>query len=119
MESVHGVPSQQLLGVVRGVRSRWRAKRALRGAAITIGAGFLVLLASSYAMHALKYSDGAVLGARIVAALAIVALAVWFIVLPILPRVRDEQVALYLEEHEPTLDATVVTAVEVQNGGAN
>ena len=38
MESVHGLPSEQaqLLGVVRGVRNRYRAKRALRGAAITV-----------------------------------------------------------------------------------
>src|SRR5439155_18787214 len=118
MENVHGtgLPSDQLLGVVRGVRNRWRAKRALRGAAITLGAGFVVLLASSYAMHLLTYSDGAVVGARIVAALAIVALAIWFIVLPILPRLPDDQVALYLEEHEPSLDAALVTAVEAQQG---
>ena len=40
MESVHGVGSDQsqLLGIVRGVRSRYRAKRALRGAAITVAA---------------------------------------------------------------------------------
>src|SRR5437762_2016321 len=118
MENVHGFASEQsqLLGVVHGVRNRWRAKRALRGAAITLGAGFVVLLASSYAMHLLKYSDAAVLGARIGAALAIIALAVRFIVLPLMPRFRDDQVALYLEEHEPSLDAAVVTAVEVQRG---
>ena len=30
-------------------------------------------------------------------------------------RVTDEQVALYLEEHEPSLDAAIISAVE--NGG--
>src|SRR5262245_43261933 len=101
MESIRGVglPSDQLLGVVRGVRNRWRAKRAIRGAAITLGGGFLILLATTSAMHALKYSDAAVLTGRIIAVLAIVALAIWSIILPLRPRFRDEQVALYLEEH--------------------
>ena len=119
METVHGLPSEQseLLGVVRGVRNRYRAKRALRGAAITVGAGWLVLAAAAYTMNFFKYSDASVLTCRVLAIVAIVAIAVWFIVLPLLPRLRDEQVALYLEEHERTLKATVITAVEMQTSG--
>ena len=118
MESVHGLPSEQsqLLGVVRGVRNRYRAKRALRGAAITVAAGWLVLVAAAYTMSFFKYSDASVLACRIVAGVAILALAVWFVILPLLPRLRDEQVAMYLEEHEKSLKATVITAVEMQNG---
>jgi hypothetical protein len=119
METVHGLPSEQseLLGVVRGVRNRYRAKRALRGAAITVGGGWLVLAAAAYTMNFFKYSDASVLTCRIVALVALVAIAVWFIVLPLLPRLRDEQVALYLEEHERSLKATVITAVEMQTSG--
>ena len=118
MESVHGLPSEQsqLLGVVRGVRNRYRAKRALRGTAITIAAGWLVLAAAAYTKAFFKYSDASVLTCRIVAGVVIVAIATWFIVLPLLPRLRDEQVALYLEEHEKSLRATVLTAVEMQTG---
>ena len=47
---------------------------------------------------------------------AVAGLVVRFIVLPSLPRLRDSQVALYLEEHEPTLDGSVVTAVEMRDG---
>ena len=83
-----GIPSEQLIGVVRGVRNRYRAKRALRGAAITVAASWAILAASAYVMNAIALSDGAVLGARIIALLAIVAVAVWFIVLPLLPQVR-------------------------------
>ena len=36
----------------------------------------------------------------------------WFVVRPLRRRVTDDQVALYLEEHEPTLEATVLSAVE-------
>ncbi len=32
-------------------------------------------------------------------------------------RVSDEQVALYLEEHEPTLEATIITAMEAERDG--
>jgi hypothetical protein len=120
MESVHGtgIPSEQLIGVVRGVRNRYRAKRALRGAAITVAASWAILAASAYVMNAMHYGDGAVLGTRIVALLAIVVVAVWFIALPLRPAFGDDQVALYLEEHEQSLKASVITAVEMQRGGA-
>ncbi len=121
MENVHGgLPSDQsqLLGVVRGVRNRYRAKRALRGAAITVAAGWVVLAASAYAMSALKYGDGAVLGVRVAALVVIAGIAMRFLVMPLLPRLRDEQVALYLEEHERSLKATVITAVEMSSASA-
>src|SRR5512146_1351785 len=117
MESVHGISSDQsqLLGSVRGVRSRYRAKRALRGAAITVAGGWAIAAAAAYAMSAWHYSDAVVLTARIVTVVAVIALAVWFIVRPLLPKLADQQVALYLEEHERSLKAAVVTAVEMQN----
>src|SRR5581483_7443143 len=117
MEQVHGLtPEQtQLLGVVRGVRNRYRAKRVLRGGAIAVAGSSLVLAAMAYWMSLFKYSDGAVLTGRIVAIASIVALIGWFVVRPLRPKFRDEQVALYLEEHERSLRAAVITAVEVQN----
>jgi hypothetical protein len=125
MENVHGgLPSgeSQLLGVVRGVRNRYRAKLALRGAAITVAAGWVVLALAAYGMSAARYSDSAVLGYRIGALLAIAGIALRFLVFPLLPRLRDDQVAMYLEEHERSLKASVITAVEMRGesrvGGA-
>jgi len=120
MESAHGtsIPSEQLIGVVRGVRNRYRTKRALRGAAITVAVSWAILAASAYVMNATRYSEGVVLGTRIVALLAILAVAIWFIVRPLLPKFGDDQVALYLEEHEHSLKASVITAVEMQRPGA-
>src|SRR6476659_527225 len=108
MESIHGLPSEQsqLLGVVRGVRNRYRAKRALRGAAIAIAASWAVLLVASYAMSVLKYGDSAVLWTRILSIVAILGIIVRFVVRPLLPKFRDDQVALYLEEHEQSLRAS-------------
>src|SRR5262245_24831533 len=116
MESVHGLPPEQsqLLGVVRGVRNRYRAKQALRGGAITVAASWAVLVAASYAMSVLKYTDGAVLWCRILAIVAVLAIVIRFLVWPLRPRLGDNQVALYLEEHETSLRATVITAVEMQ-----
>ena len=117
MESVHGTSrdQSQLLGVVHGVRTRYRAKLALRGAAITIAAGWALIALGGALMNAFHYSDGVVLAVRIVAIAAIFGMIAWFVVRPLLPKLHDEQVALYLEEHERSLNATVITAVEMQN----
>src|SRR5689334_20043625 len=121
MESVHGAgltaEQSQLLGVVRGVRNRYRLKRGLRGAAIAVAITFAVFVAMSYVMNAFKYNDASVLWGRITTIAAFVAAVFWFVVRPLLPKFRDEQVALYLEEHEHSLRASVITAVEMQNGG--
>src|SRR6185436_15538579 len=44
-------------------------------------------------------------------------LLVWFLVRPLRRRVTDEQVALYLEEHEPSLQAMLLSAVETSREG--
>src|SRR5687768_15010654 len=103
----------QLLDVIRHVRNRWRLKVALQGAAIVLGVGFAIILATSWAVDTFRYTDGSVLAFRIVSYLAILALVIRFLVLPLLPKISDERVALYLEEHEPSLEAAVLSAVEV------
>ena len=57
-------------------------------------------------MNAFHYADAVVLAVRIVAIATILGMTAWFIVRPLLPKLRDEQVALYLEEHERSLKAT-------------
>ncbi len=117
MESIHGTGGEQsqLLGVVRDVRARYRAKLALRGAAITIAAGWALVALGGVLMNAFHYADAVVLAVRIVAIATILGMTAWFIVRPLLPKLHDEQVALYLEEHERSLKASVITAVEMQN----
>src|SRR3954465_6551738 len=100
MESTHSLASQEVLGVVRGVRTRYRAKIALRGAAIVVAGTWVTLALATYAANALRYSDNAILGARILAVLVAVGLAAWFLVRPLLPKLGDDRVALYVEEHE-------------------
>ncbi len=102
----------QLLEVVRQVRRRWRIKLALRGAVGFLLAGVLAMIAIAYALEALKFTPAAILSFRIVTGLVLVAAGAWFFARPLSRKVSDEQVALYLEEHEPTLDSTILSAME-------
>lgn len=106
----------ELLRVIRRVRRRWRARRLLAGAAVTLGAALLLLFASAAAMDALRYPAWLVrsLGT---AAWILLLLAVWrFVWRPLRSRRSDRQVALYVEEHDPDLREAVLSGVEL---GAN
>jgi hypothetical protein len=102
----------ELRDVIRGVRRRWRMKVGLRGAAIVLATGLFALAVSAYAMDHFRYEPWAVTSFRLFAYVALAALATRFLVVPLWGRVPDERVALYLEEHEPSLQAAVLSAVE-------
>ena len=103
----------QLTDALRNVRKRWRFAVALRGLVVVIGASLLVFVAVALVMDALRYAPSAVIAARVLVWTAIVALAARFLALPLLRRIPDDRIALYMEEREPSLDAAVVTAVQL------
>jgi len=105
-------PRAQLLDVVRQVRRRWRIKLALRGAVGFLIAGILAILAVAYTLEALKFTPSAIFWFRIVTGLVLVAAGAWFFARPLSRKVTDEQVVLYLEEREPSLDSTILSAME-------
>ena len=105
-------PRAQLLEVVRQVRRRWRLKLALRGAVGFLIAGIVAVLTIAYALEALKFTPSAIFSFRIVTGLVLVAAGAWFFARPLSRKVTDEQVVLYLEEHEPSLDSTILSAME-------
>ena len=102
----------QLLRVVRDIRRRWRWKLALKGIALVIAGGFLLFLLSSLALQHFAFSAAAVVIVRVLVYLGLVGLLVWFLIRPLSRRVSDERVALYLEEHEPSLQSALVSALE-------
>src|SRR5687768_4212858 len=110
--------SAQLTEALRNVRNRWRFAVALRGLVVVIGASLLVFVAVALVMDALRYAPSAVIAARVLVWTAIVALAARFLAMPLWRRVPDDRIALYLEECEPSLDAAVVTAVQLGQGPA-
>ena len=62
-------------------------------------------------MDHFRYEDWAVTSFRLFAYVTLFALTTRFLVFPLWGRVSDERVALYLEEHEPSLQAAVLSAV--------
>jgi hypothetical protein len=102
---------RQLLEVVRTVRNRWRLKLLLRGTALLVTTAAALALAAGYAIDASRFDAGAVAAVRVLAYLVLAAVVLRFVAWPLLRRVSDERVALYLEEHEPSLGGRVISAV--------
>src|SRR5690348_5069276 len=92
-----------LLEIIASIRSRWRMKLALRGALAIAVIGFALFLLTAYGLQWARFSDASIIAARVLMLAAAAGLVVWFLVRPLRRRVSDEQVALYLEEHEPSL----------------
>ena len=117
-QDTSGTARSALMDVIRQVRKRWRMKLALRGVVRFVGAhgagahrvGVRPRVAALQSRRHSRRSASAV-------GLAVFASAAWFLVRPLLRKVSDEQVALYLEEHEPTLEATIITAMEAEQTG--
>jgi hypothetical protein len=109
----------QLLEMIASVRRRWRGKVLLRGLLITSAAALVAFAAAAWGLERLNFAESAVVAFRIAAVLAILALAVLYLVRPLRRRVRDEQVALYIEEHEPSLQNTLISALESDSVAAS
>lgn len=108
----------ELLAVVRQVRKRWRLKQAVRGAVGFLIAGVLAIFAVAAALDYFRFSPTAIFWFRIVTGVALLSAAAWFFARPLLRKVTDEQVALYLEEHEPSLESTILTALATPGDSA-
>src|SRR5262245_37347571 len=106
------LPDSDLIGVIRQVRRRWRMKLALRGAATVAALMVAVFLAAALGLESSRFAPGLILTFRVLLPLALLALIGVFFIRPLLRQVSDEQVALYLEEHEPSLQAEIISVVE-------
>ena len=65
------------------------------------------------------WASGSIIAFRVAMVMILGALAGYFFVLPQWRRVADEQVALYLEECEPTLETAILSALEAEKGSAS
>ena len=108
----------EILRAIRHVRNRWRLRLALRGAAVLAAAALGTLLASSWGLELFRFDPAAIVAFRVVTYAALLACGWWLFIRPISRRVSDERVALYIEEHAPELQATVLSAVEESRRGA-
>src|SRR3954462_8482813 len=104
MMQQHDGPTD-LVAVIHDVRRRWRMKLALRGAALAAGCIALALVLSALVLQWMRFHPASILAFRIGLAAVAALLSDRFLVLPRCRRVTDEQGALDLEEHEPSLEA--------------
>jgi Domain of unknown function (DUF4175) len=102
----------ELIDVIHRVRNRWRLKLALRGAVIVVAGTLAALFLSASSLEALRFSPTAIISFRVLALLVFSGLVFVGFVQPLRRRVTDSQVALYLEEKDPTLEAAILSAIE-------
>ena len=102
----------ELVAVIHRVRNRWRLKLALRGLVIVVAGTLLALLLSASSLEALRFSPAAITSFRLVALAVFAGLVFIGFVQPLRRRVSDGQVALYLEEKDPTLQTAILSAIE-------
>ena len=110
-------PPSDLMAIISEVRARWRAKLVLRGAVRVVALGLTLFLAAAYGMEWAKFSPVSIIGARVLIAAALGLSVFFFLIRPLRRRVTDQQVALYLEEHDPSLQATLLSAIEATQRG--
>jgi hypothetical protein len=103
-----------LESLIASVRRRWRARVLFRGGLAVLAALLVALAVTALGLEATRFSAGAVLTFRWMAWSAVTLALLWFVVRPLFRRVSDEQVALYLEEHEPSLKASVLGALQAR-----
>ena len=70
----------ELLGVIRSVRNRWRARILVRGLAIVLGVGFLAFLVSAFGMNYFRFTATSVTVFRLVAYATLLLLSVRYLI---------------------------------------
>src|SRR5262245_7762408 len=109
----------ELVDVIRAVWNRWRLKLALRGAVVVVAGTVLALLLSASGLESFRFSAPAIIAFRVVTVAIFVGLLLYGLVWPLRRRVTDAQVAMYLEECDPTLEAKIISAVEATADGGS
>ena len=105
-------PNEELYRAISSVRFRWRMKVAMRGLAIVLALGMLVFLISTFGMDKLRFTPTSVSVFRVLTYVLVLGVIVRFFVLPLAKSVSDRRVALYIEEREPSLQASLLSAID-------
>ena len=110
-----GSRRDELTAAIRRVRRRWRMRVALTGLAVVLAATLAALLVGTVVMERFRFSDGAVTLARVAVYLVAAGAALRYLLVPALRRVSDERVALYIEERDPSLGASLLSAIDARS----
>ena len=108
-----GAARQELVDVIRQVRKRWRTRMLLRGGIIIVVGALAAIAIASFGLQTYKFSPQSVTGFRIGVFTVFALLIAAWLIRPMRKRASDLQVALYVEEHEPKLQAAILAAVDL------
>ncbi len=106
----------RLSHALRRVRGRYILRVLFRGLALVAAGLLLGVAAAAFGLDAFRYSQGAVLSIRSLFYIWIAVLLARFVLRPLWRTRRkssDSAIARYIEEHEPSLDAALRSAVDV------
>ena len=106
--------SASLTTLLQRARRRWRLRHLAVGTAVTVAAVILVLAAGSFALEAARFSAAAITAARVVLGFVTAIFVGRWIAWPLVRRLPDDRLALYLEERVPQLGGAVLTAVTLR-----
>ena len=109
--------TSDVAAVIREVRTRWRRKLLVRGGLELLVGGAVLLVAAGFALEALRFTPDRNPRVPHRHHRRLFALAAWTLGRPLLRQVSDEQVALYLEEHEPSLNSLLLSAMSAERTG--
>ena len=109
----------RILNVVRSVRWRWRVRLAIRGLVWVATVPGAVVFLSALALEQLRFTAEAVVWLRVLTWGTVAVSFLFFLVRPLLQKVTDTQVALYLEENEPSLEHAVTSVLDEGSGTAS
>src|SRR5262245_45433151 len=100
----------ELVEVIRGVRRRWRQRLALRGAVFVVAGTLLALLLSASGLESFRFVPPAIIAFRAILFGVFIGLLYYGFARPLRRQVTDNQVAMYLEESNPQLEAAIISA---------
>ena len=102
-----------LVRVIGEVRRHWRRKLFLRGLIALVAGTVAALFLASYGLEAMRFSATAIIWYRVAVLVVVAGLVAFGVVRPLRRRATDMQVAIYVEEHDPSLEAEIMSAVEM------
>jgi len=103
----------ELAAILARVRRRWRWRRALLGTVWFLAVFSAVALLGALTVDAWRFAPEVVVAVRIGIYVLCAGALLYFVALPILQRVSDERLALYVEEREPSLGMALASATEI------
>ena len=100
--------------VIDRLRQRWRLRLLLAGLFKTLVLMTALFVVSAWLLNQWHFASPAVWLLRFVMVLTLVGLLLQFCIKPLRRRVSDARVALYFQEHEPSLKSIILAAVDAE-----